>query len=1133
MRDGKWEMGKAEMRATCGASHRPSSTICSRLAHAALVFVFLVAFIPATAAGTEYHDLSGRWAFKLDRSDEGVEARWFERDLGGKVELPGALPAQGIGDDVSLETKWTGGIQDPKWFTKPIYAPYTNSRSFKFPFWLQPEKYYAGAAWYQRDIEIPPDWAGRRIVLHLERPHWQTTVWLDNKLLGSDRSLFTPHIYELGAGLRPGKHRLTIRVDNRMVVDVGENSHCVSDHTQGNWNGIVGDIRLDATPLVWIADLQAYPKLPTRTVLVRGAIRTLTGKPGTGKLRLRAEEAVERGNFVPRPEAIEMDVRWDVDGGSFEREIPAPFPAWDEFNPALCNVSAELSEHGSQKTVLFGMREITADGNQLLINGRKLFIRGTLECSIFPLTGHPPTTLDGWRKVYHAARQHGLNSLRFHSHCPPEAAFYAADELGFYLQVETCWANQSTTIGDGKPVDQWVYEETERILRAYGNHPSFVLMAHGNEPGGRNANAYLAKYVSHFKARDSRRLWTSGAGWPQLPENQFHVTPDPRIQGWGQGLNSRINAKPPETRTDYREYIEQRKVPVISHEIGQWCVYPNFDEIKKYKGYLKPKNFEIFRASLNAHHMGDQARDFLYASGKLQTLCYKEDIESALRTPRMGGFQLLDLHDFPGQGTALVGVLDPFWESKGYVAPAEFRRFCNSTVPLARLSKRVFTSEETLEADLEVAHFGPAALKETAVEWKLVDSKGNARVSGRFEIPEIPVGNGVSVGKVSAKLAALPAPAQGKLVVRLANSRFEGLPARDKAPEFENDWDIWIYPARLETPDESSIYITAELDDAAAERLDKGGKVLLTIPPGRVKGDELGRVALGFSSIFWNTAWTDRQPPHTLGILCNPKHPLFASFPTESHSNWQWWYLIHRAGAMILDELPPKLRPIVQVIDDWVTNRRLGLAFEARVGKGKLMVTSIDLAVNDESDPVIRQFRHSLLSYLASEAFAPKEKVTLRQVRQLVKPASAIQKYGAKVVQASSAQTGYEPENVLDGDPKTIWHTSWETPPAGFPHAITIALARPVRLQSITVLPRQDGNPNGWIKDYEVFLSQDWRQWGLAAASGSWPANAQAKNVELNSPVPAQFIRLVAKSGHAKGPWASLAELEIHEAGNP
>jgi hypothetical protein len=588
-----------------------------------------------------------------------------------------------------------------------------------------------------------------------------------------------------------------------------------------------------------------------------------------------------------------------------------------------------------------------------------------------------------WKRIIRIAKSYGLNLIRFHSYCPPEAAFIAGDELGFYFQVETCWANQSTTIGGGKPVDRWVYDETERILETYGNHPSFLFMPYGNEPGGKNSASYLAKYVAHFKALDSRRLWTSGSGWPQIPENQFDVTADPRIQHWGEGLKSRINAKPPETMTDYRDYIQARNVPVISHEIGQWCVYPNFAEMPKYTGYLKPKNFEIFRDSLDEHHLGGQARQFLLASGKLQTLCYKEDIESALRTPGMGGFELLDLHDFPGQGTALVGVLDPFWDDKGYVTATEYSRFCNSTVPLARLQKRVFTSDETLEADLEVAHFGPRPIS-AVTRWKLVGANGKMIAAGDFPAKTIPVDNGIPLGHIAVPLHSAITPQQCKLVVSLEERSSAGNASNLKV--YENDWDIWIYPPNVDTEPATDITIVDDLDATALAKLNAGGKVLLLIPPSRVKNTEVNPVALGFSSIFWNTAWTGRQPPTTLGILCDPKNPALAGFPTEFHSDWQWWYLIHRASAMILDDLPADLHPTVQIVDDWVTNHRLALAFEARVARGKLMVCSIDLKNELSDDPVRRQFRSSLLNYMESKEFRPKVELKADQVRGLISP---------------------------------------------------------------------------------------------------------------------------------------------------
>jgi hypothetical protein len=921
--------------------------------------------------------LAGAWRFELDREDRGFLDEWPKRTLSHRIELPGVLQAQGFGDDVTVDTKWMGQIVDQSYFTAPEYEKYRRPGNIKVPFWLQPDKYYAGAAWYQRDFEIPAEWQGQRIVLTLERPHWQTLVWMDDRIIGSNDSLSTPHVYDLGSALAPGKHRLTVRVDNRLIVDVGINSHSISDHTQGNWNGIVGRIALETTTPVWIDDLQVFPDVARKAARVRGRIGSATGAAGRGKVRLVAELF---NTDQPRPvPPLEVDTQWDAGGGVFEAEYPLGGDArlWDEFDPALYGLTATLTEGGDTATVTFGLREIAVDGTQFVINGRKTFFRGTLESAIFPLTGHPPTDVDSWKRIIRIAKSHGLNMIRFHSWCPPEAAFIAADELGFYYQVEAAsWANQSTRLGVGLPVDAWIYKETDRILQAYGNHPSIVLMAYGNEPAGRDAE-YLAEWINRYRASDPRRLYTAASGWPQIKENQFHVTPDPRIQAWGAGLASRINAKPPETRTDYRDYIGERSVPVISHEIGQWCVYPNFDEIPKYTGYLKPKNFEIFRDRLNERHMGNQARAFLHASGKLQALCYKEDIESALRTPGMGGFQLLDLHDFPGQGTALVGVLDPFWDAKGYVTADEYRRFCNTTVPLARLDRRVFTTQDVLEADVEAAHFGPKPLENTVAEWKFVADGGGVVAGGKLSPRTIALGNGIALGRVRVDLRKLRVPQRYNLVVTLA-----GTP-------FENDWDVWVYPPRVDTKAPPAVTIVNSLDESALATLKRGGRVLLLIPPAHVRGDKHGKVAVGFSSIFWNTAWTHRQAPHTLGILCDPKHPALANFPTDAHSNWQWWFLLTRAGAMILDDMPPDLRPIVQAIDDWVTSRRLGLVFEARVGGGRLLVSSIDLNTAMERNPVARQLLFSLLTYLQSDRFDPTIELRPEQVRALAEPVDA------------------------------------------------------------------------------------------------------------------------------------------------
>jgi hypothetical protein len=293
-------------------------------------------------------------------------------------------------------------------------------------------------------------------------------------------------------------------------------------------------------------------------------------------------------------------------------------------------------------------------------------------------------------------------------------------------------------------------------------------------------------------------------------------------------------------------------------------------------------------------------------------------------------------------------------------------------VPLARLERRAFTTADALEADLEVAHFGPKPLVGARPVWRLVGDDGRAVARGSLPVRDVPVDNGIALGRVSLSLAKLAAPRKYRLVVGI-----EGTP-------FENDWDVWVYPPRVDTAVPAGVTVARGLDEAAEARLRDGGRVVLLVPPARVRGDALGKVELGFSSIFWNTAWTSRQAPHTLGVLLDPQHPALADFPTEGHSNWQWWHLVSRAAAMILDGLPKELRPTVQVIDDWFTNRRLGLVLEARVGKGRLLVTSIDLESGLAANPVARQMRHSLLRYAASDRFAPQVEAAPEAIRALV-----------------------------------------------------------------------------------------------------------------------------------------------------
>lgn len=935
---------------------------------------FVLTLSCSNAGNVNTIDLSGEWAFAADPEYRGIDEKWNTTLLGETITLPGSMTGNGKGNEIDINTPWTGSIFDSSWYHEPAMAKYREPGNIRVPFWLQPEKYYVGAAWYQREVTIPADWEGSCIQLFLERCHWETRVWVDDHEAGMQNALGAPHVYTLAKWLTPGKHKITICVDNRVKdINVGINSHSLTDHTQTNWNGITGAIELRSLPPVFISDVKLYPDIQHKSVRVKLAITNITGDAVMGMVTLQAKSIKKSGTerLLPVEKTIAIDsVSKIIELNYAMGDDP---DLWDEFSPNLYNMHIRLKTDNKiqhNREIIFGMREFETHGTQFVINGRPVFLRGTLECAIFPETGYPSTDTASWMRIFRIARAHGLNHMRFHSWCPPEAAFIAADFMGFYLQVEcSSWANWSTALGDGMPIDRFIYDESERIVNEYGNHPSFCMLLQGNEPGGKNHIEWLRQFVAYWKNKDARRLYSSAAGWPVIPESDFSSTSSPRIQGWGEELTSIINSTPPNTNFDWTSRLTDTSKPVVSHEIGQWCVFPDFKEMSSYTGVLKPKNFEIFKEILDENQLGYLADSFLLASGKLQALCYKADIEAALRTPGLGGFQLLDLHDFPGQGTALVGVLNPFWNEKGYISAHQYRRFCNATVPLVRLPKMIYQNGDTLKAQVEVSHFGKEEIVDAIPTWILSDSNGKTILQGKLPRTTIPFGNGIGLGEISQSLSSVMGPQ--KLTLTIAVN------------EYENSWDIWVYPSSL--PDISDqILLTQKLDTRAIEVLENGGKVLLVLKKGSLKPEKGGNIAVGFSSIFWNTAWTGNQAPHTLGILCNPNHPALKDFPTAFHSDWQWWDAMSHGSAILLSDLPSGLTPIVRIIDDWFTGRPLALIFEAKIGSGKILVSGADLLTDMDKRPEARQLLFSLRHYMAGSAFNPSVNLDATSLQSLL-----------------------------------------------------------------------------------------------------------------------------------------------------
>jgi beta-galactosidase/beta-glucuronidase len=377
---------------------------------------------PAAPARPGAQSLAGHWRFALDRENAGAKAEWFAKDLpaAARIQLPGILQTQGYGDEITAETQFVAALpRDMRWYLLPQYQAYTKPGHVEVPYLSQPVRHYLGVAWYQREIEIPAAWLGKRIALSLERTRWQTDVYIGERLVGSNRSLVAPHDFDLGL-LTPGRHRLSIRIDNRMLQPpYRPDGHSVSDAEGSTWNGIVGRIELSATSPVWIEDAPVYPNVAQRSIAIRVTIGNLTGRTGTGTLRAGTAEA---------------PVAWTPEGGHATVTVPLPDARpWSEFDPALERVTVLLSgpDADDRREITFGLREIRADGRNILLNGELFHLRATHDGGGFPLTGYPAADLATWKRIIAICKEWGLNGMRFHSWCPPEAAFTAADELGF------------------------------------------------------------------------------------------------------------------------------------------------------------------------------------------------------------------------------------------------------------------------------------------------------------------------------------------------------------------------------------------------------------------------------------------------------------------------------------------------------------------------------------------------------------------------------------------------------------------------------------------------------------------------------------------------------------------------------
>ncbi|WP_375102397.1 glycoside hydrolase family 2 TIM barrel-domain containing protein [Paenibacillus sp. RS8] len=930
-------------------------------------------------------NLAGEWKLQLDGRKEGLSLPFID-----SMDLPGTT---------------SHARKGPKNVSALVES-------------LTDEYLFEGYAWFSREIDIPMELVEKNCFLYLERTR-MTRVWINDVQIGSSHSLNAPHLYDLTGHLSCGSQTLTICVNNTDYPTKG--GHMTSPDTQTNWNGITGRMELQFFSESYLSGIQIYPNISARSIEV---IADMMGEV-KGKLFVSASSL----NSANKHDAAEQVYDMLDSKVSITYDMGPAAMLWSEAEPNLYQLKVVLQGESGEvldrQEITFGLREFKAEGDKFTINGEKTFLRGKHDGLIFPLTGFAPTDLEDWISVLSIAKSYGINHYRFHTCCPPEAAFTAADMLGIYMEPELpFWGTITEASDEGhNPAEQeYLIQEGYAILKAFGNHPSFVMMSLGNELWG--SRSTIDAILKAYKSFDNRRLYTQGSNNHQfIPEILEHddffcgvrFSKERLIRGSYAMCDAplgNVQTLVPNTLWDYDEMISPAnlevsniesneagdtiqiqygteaknvkvddikeewipEIPVISHEIGQYATFPNFDEIQKYTGSLKAKNFEIFRERLEEKGMGHLAAKFFECSGQLAVACYKEELEAAFRSKKLAGFQLLDLQDFSGQGTALVGMLDAFMDSKGLIEPDEWRTFCNDAVLMARFSSYNCVAEEQFHAHVELSWFRNDPPKQFDLKWELA-YESEVWSDGSVTVTVPSKSNYLDLCDLNISL-----PRVNKMCKVNLNLSIVGTDVRKTYP-------LWIYPKQVDV-DFSDIHHFDSLTSQALSLLEAGENVLLMPKP-----EHLSNAIEGYyCTDFWcypmfrsiSESMNRPVPVGTMGLVIAKDHPVFANFPSDEFSTYPWWNIVSNAKSIIMDGVSKDWSPIVQSIDNFERNHKLGLLFECRVGKGKLLISAIDAEKVCEV-PEGRQFLSSIITYMKSNDFNPQYVSDPAELLQLIR----------------------------------------------------------------------------------------------------------------------------------------------------
>ena len=940
-----------------------------------------------------------------------LDGRWhviLTDGTAAQMHLPGTLDESGIGHRDAGTNQWhpdaaLGNAAEEVDKDAPIATRFTRRHT------------YEGEARISRKVTVPDYGTDRLFVLAERARALRLAVDGEECEVFRQGTLSTPYIFEL-TGVTPGEHELTFFSDNSypgMPKDAICYSSAATDETQTNWNGILGNLCMYTRPKNFIECVRIYPKKLKRSggyvadvcvELAPGAKETLKD----AKIILRSEALAETEEFGKTQKSAEIfthlgDALTKIEAAGPEnrktveiwfRDLPLRenVKLWDEEEGNLYEMAATLdsgtaAEHGVNSSVeyrtRFGIRIFGDNGSgRFALNGRTIFLRSEANCAEYPETGHPPMTVSEWKEILQKYRSYGINCVRFHSHCEPEAAFTAADELGMLLQPE---------LSNWNPKDAFATEESIRyyrteltaILKTYANHPSFVMLTLGNELQARGEGRNrMQDLVRTAKQLDPTRLYANGSNTFYGeegcdPESDFYTSQsckDVVIRGTFSGMRGYINENYPSADHTYdaamAEIRKSYTKPVFSFEVGQFEVLPDFEELESFQGISDPVNLKLIRKRVEERGLLPVWKKYVEATGELSRLAYREEIEAAMRTRELSGISLLGLQDFPGQGTALVGMMNSHMEPKPYpfARPKRFREFFRESRIFVKMSRYTYEEGEHLTAEVEVANFGKESIRGELV-WTLGyrdcavnTGRGELRCDRADRQKNCPPGTYTSLGRLD-----IPLEVKGVSAALILTVSIDGC---------TSTYPVWVYQKTSpECP--KNVYETRVFDEQTRAVLQNGGRVYLSPDADRVSLPN--SIKTQFTTDFWSVG-TFAEQEGGMGQLIDTEHPIFRNFPTDFHTDWQWWIVAGKRAVI----LPRSMKSVITEMDSYAFLRPMTQLIEFNCLNGKVLLSTMELHKSLQY-PEARALQAAIYEYLSGEEFRPAEELTVEELRTMVR----------------------------------------------------------------------------------------------------------------------------------------------------